>query len=82
MVDSCGTTSIPSRSNTTCPASWAYSAVVGHARLGRFGQQRGSIAQQVHDGDTVTLEAEGNLGVRFLGIDAPEVSVPLPPGTH
>jgi endonuclease YncB( thermonuclease family) len=52
--------------------------VVGHALLGRFGQGRGSVAQQVHDGDTVTVEADGNLGVRFLGVDAPEVSVPLP----
>jgi endonuclease YncB( thermonuclease family) len=52
--------------------------VVGHARLGWFGQKRGSVAQQVYDGDTVTVEAEGNLGVRFLGIDAPEVAIPLP----
>jgi endonuclease YncB( thermonuclease family) len=52
--------------------------VVGHAMLGRRGQQRGSVAQQVHDGDTITAEATGNLGVRFLGVDAPEVSVPLP----
>jgi hypothetical protein len=52
--------------------------VVAHAMLGRRGQQRGSVAQQVHDGDTVTTEATGNLGVRFLGVDAPEVSVPLP----
>jgi len=52
--------------------------VVGHAVLGRFGQGRGSVAQQVHDGDTVTVEATGNLGVRFLGVDAPEVSTPLP----
>lgn len=50
--------------------------VVGHARLGRFGQKRGSVAQQVYDGDAVTVEAEGNLGVRFLGIDAPEVAIP------
>jgi len=52
--------------------------VVGHARLGRFGQGRGSVAQQVHDGDTVTVEGDGNFGVRFLAVDAPEVSVPLP----
>jgi endonuclease YncB( thermonuclease family) len=52
--------------------------IVGHAKLGRRGQGRGSVAQQVHDGDTVTVEGNGNLGVRFLGVDAPEVSVPLP----
>lgn len=51
--------------------------VIGHALLGRHGQGRGIIAQQVHDGDTVTIEADGNFGVRFLGIDAPEVSIPL-----
>lgn len=52
--------------------------VVGHAMLGRRGQQPGSVAQQVHDGDTVTAAAAGNLGVRFLGVDATEVSVALP----
>jgi endonuclease YncB( thermonuclease family) len=52
--------------------------VVGHAALGRTGQKRDSVVQAVHDGDTVTVETDGNLGVRFLGVDAPEVSVPLP----
>jgi hypothetical protein len=52
--------------------------VIGHAQLGRHGQGMGSVSQQVHDGDTVTVEAVGNVGVRFLGVDAPEVSVPLP----
>lgn len=51
---------------------------VGHARLGRVGQGRGSVTSMVHDGDTATVEADGNFGVRFLGVDAPEVSVPLP----
>jgi endonuclease YncB( thermonuclease family) len=40
----------------------------------------------LHDGDTVTVRAAspdpeditGNVGVRFLGIDTPEVSLPLP----
>ncbi|MEJ3750588.1 hypothetical protein WEI85_45940 [Actinomycetes bacterium KLBMP 9797] len=52
--------------------------VVGRALLGRHGDGRGSVAQQVHDGDTVTVEADGNFGVRFLGVDAPEVSSSLP----
>jgi hypothetical protein len=53
------------------------------ARQARLvGQQRGGVAQQVHDGDTVTVQASGNLGVRFLGVDAPEVSVPLPGTTQ
>ena len=32
----------------------------------------------VHDGDTVAVLADGDFGVRFLGVDAPEVSTPLP----
>lgn len=51
---------------------------IGHARLGRRGAARGSIRQQVHDGDTIIVEAEGNLGVRLLGIDTPEVSFSFP----
>jgi hypothetical protein len=42
--------------------------VIGHAMLGRRGQQRGSVAQQVHDGDTVTAEAAGNVTVNCPGI--------------
>ncbi len=53
---------------------------VGYAKLGRHGAKRGTVAQQVHDGDTVVVEADGNLGVRFLGVDTPEVSFTLPPG--
>jgi hypothetical protein len=51
---------------------------VGLAFLGRHGEGRGSIGQQVHDGDTAIVEAAGNLGVRFLGVDAPEISFTLP----
>lgn len=51
---------------------------VGAALLGRHGDGRGSPAQQVHDGDTIIVEADGNLSVRFLGIDTPEVSFTLP----
>jgi hypothetical protein len=40
--------------------------VIGHAMLGRRGQQRGSVAQQVHDGDTVTAEAAGNVTVQVV----------------
>jgi endonuclease YncB( thermonuclease family) len=54
--------------------------VVGHAKLGRHGEGRGSVTQQVHDGDTANTEAVGNVGVRFLGVDAPEVSFTLPGG--
>jgi endonuclease YncB( thermonuclease family) len=51
---------------------------VGVARLGRRGTGRGSPAQQIYDGDTVTVEADGNLGVRLLGVDAPELAFTLP----
>ncbi len=51
---------------------------VGFARLGRHGDGRGSPGQQVVDGDTVTVEADGNLGVRLLGVDAPERALTLP----
>ena len=46
---------------------------VGHAALGLQGGVPGSIRQQVHDGDTINVRAIGNFGVRFLGVDAPEM---------
>ncbi len=62
--------------------------VVGYAGLGARGGVPGSVRQQVHDGDTITVRAAtenssaeiGNLGVRFLGVDAPEISFTLPGG--
>jgi hypothetical protein len=51
---------------------------VGIARLGSRKDGRGSGGQEVHDGDTVTVDPLGNLGFRFLGVDAPEVSFTLP----
>ncbi len=52
---------------------------IGHAALGLHGDDTGSIRQQVHDGDTINVRAIGNFGVRLLGVDAPEISLPLPP---
>lgn len=52
--------------------------IVGHAGLGFRGGVTGSIRQQVHDGDTINVRALGNFGVRFLGVDAPEISFRLP----
>ena len=46
--------------------------------LGLHGIAPGSVAQQVHDGDTVNVRAIGNFSIRFLGIDTPEVSFTLP----
>jgi endonuclease YncB( thermonuclease family) len=59
---------------------------VGYAALGLHGDEQGTVGQQVHDGDTVVVratgkepdEAVGNLSVRFLGVDTPEVSFMLP----
>jgi hypothetical protein len=51
---------------------------IGHAQLGMHGRQQGTINQHVHDGDTVVSLLEGNTGIRFLGVDAPEVSFTLP----
>jgi hypothetical protein len=51
---------------------------VGHVALGAHGDVPGSVRQQTHDGDTVIVDPDGNLGVRFLGVDAPEVSFTLP----
>lgn len=34
--------------------------------FGRWGDGRATVRQAVHDGDTVKVEADGNLGVRFL----------------
>jgi hypothetical protein len=51
---------------------------IGFARLGRRGSGRGSPGQQIHDGDTANVEADGNLGVRLLGVDAPELAFTLP----
>ncbi|MEZ6132933.1 MAG: hypothetical protein R3C59_30045 [Planctomycetaceae bacterium] len=42
------------------------------------GGQPASVAQQVHDGDTLNVIPRGNVGVRLLGIDTPEVSFSFP----
>lgn len=52
--------------------------VVGRAGLGFRDGVPGSVRQEVHDGDTINVRAIGNFGVRFLGVDAPEISLPLP----
>jgi endonuclease YncB( thermonuclease family) len=51
---------------------------VGHFGLGARGTGVGSVKLQVHDGDTITARALGNFGLRFLGVDAPEISFMLP----
>ena len=51
--------------------------VVGHAGLRSVGTSD-PVGKDVHDGDTVAVLAAGDVGVRFLGVDAPEVTAPLP----
>ncbi len=51
----------------------------GHFGLGVHGGGPASVKQAVHDGDTIIVRALGNLSVRFLGIDTPEISF-MPPG--
>jgi hypothetical protein len=53
---------------------------VGRAVLGARGDVPGSVRQQTYDGDTVIVDLDGTLGLRFLGVDAPEVSFTLPGG--
>ncbi|NUR93295.1 MAG: hypothetical protein HOY71_55245 [Nonomuraea sp.] len=53
---------------------------VGHALLARAKGVAQPVDKVVHDGDTINIAADGNFGVRFLGIDAPEVSFELPTG--
>lgn len=51
---------------------------VGYAAFGLRGGAFMSVPQAVHDGDTITVQTAGNIGVRFLGIDTPEISFQLP----
>lgn len=39
--------------------------------------QTGSVQQMIHDGDTIKIRAFGNMNLRFLGIDTPEVCFQL-----
>jgi hypothetical protein len=53
---------------------------VGTAMFGVRNGRRESVKQAVHDGDTLNVAADGDFGVRLLGIDTPEVSFRLPGG--
>jgi endonuclease YncB( thermonuclease family) len=54
---------------------------VGHAGFGEHGAAIGSASQTIHDGDTISARTLGNLSVRFLGVDTPEVSFQFPKST-
>jgi len=50
----------------------------GFATFATWGDGQATVRQAVHDGDTVLVAADGNLSVRFLGIDTPEISFTYP----
>lgn len=52
--------------------------LAGSFKLGMHGDQHGSVAQMVHDGDTINVATALNFAVRFLAIDTPEVSYRAP----
>lgn len=43
-----------------------------------FDGRPATVVQQVHDGDTINVMPKGNIGVRLLGIDTPEISFAFP----
>ena len=50
----------------------------GFAIFPTWGDGQATVRQAVHDGDTVLVAADGNLSVRFLGIDTPGISFMYP----
>lgn len=50
----------------------------GQTNFATRSNSRASTAQIVHDGDTVSVSTDANLGIRFLGIDTPEISFDFP----
>jgi hypothetical protein len=50
----------------------------GVAIPGIYSGRPGTVAEHVHDGDTLNVMPKGNIGVRLLGIDTPEVSFTFP----
>jgi endonuclease YncB( thermonuclease family) len=51
---------------------------LGVSAFGLHGKKIGTVKQIVHDGDTLNTRLVNNLGVRFLGIDTPEISFQFP----
>lgn len=50
----------------------------GWATPGLYDGRPGTVLQQVHDGDTIAVRPKGNIPVRLLGIDTPEISFAFP----
>ncbi len=52
--------------------------LAGTFQMGLYGRGFGSVAQNVHDGDTVNVSSNANFAIRFLAIDTPEISYQEP----
>ena len=52
----------------------------GFASIGSYRGRRGTVDEIVHDGDTLNVQLNGDVGIRLLGIDTPEVSFMFPEG--
>ncbi|MCX8005352.1 MAG: hypothetical protein N2688_10415 [Burkholderiaceae bacterium] len=63
----------------TRPFQSRYEKLEGQFGFGALDGGIGNAYQQVHDGDTIHVRTVGNIGLRFLGIDTPELSF-APPG--
>jgi endonuclease YncB( thermonuclease family) len=50
----------------------------GFSILPKHGDRTATVREAVHDGDTITVEADGAFSIRFLGVDTPEVSFEFP----
>jgi len=55
---------------------------IGSASLADFTENEKGIKIKTHDGDTVNVRLADRFGLRFLGIDTPEVSMMLPGETR
>ncbi|HRI19568.1 MAG TPA: hypothetical protein PLA68_01385 [Panacibacter sp.] len=51
---------------------------LGTSMFAKHGAGSGTVKEIVHDGDTANVQLTKNLGVRFLGMDTPEISFQLP----
>lgn len=50
----------------------------GSTNFANRSNRSASVSQITHDGDTVSVSTNANLGIRFLGIDSPEISFDFP----
>lgn len=53
-------------------------SVGGFATFPLRGNRTATVKEAVHDGDTVSIQPAGNLSIRLLGVDTPEISFQFP----